>query len=166
MNISVFKSDRKDEVVSLVDRIRPGEGVTQVRILHDKSPSRCSYSDAVAAGRVTKTERDIEECRQAASMSFFYGFLSLAYARQIRGLRPVPFLLLKLTEVTHMKMNEKLESNKLTINYAYDKQPVKVGDILTIEHEGKQIKVKCLSHDYMWSSLWVPGGKIVYEILD
>ena len=82
MNISVFKSDRKDEVVSLVDRIRPGEGVTQVRILHDKSPSRCSYSDAVAAGRVTKTERDIEECRQAASMSFF--------SRQIRGLRPVP----------------------------------------------------------------------------
>lgn len=64
-----------------------------------------------------------------------------------------------------MKIDEKLESNKLTINYAYDKQPVKVGDILTIEHEGKQIKVKCLSHNYMSSSQWVPGGKIVYEIL-
>lgn len=64
-----------------------------------------------------------------------------------------------------MKIDEKIKSNKITINYAYDKQPVKVGDILTIEHEGKQIKVKCLSHNYMSLSQWVPGGKIVYEIL-
>ena len=64
-----------------------------------------------------------------------------------------------------MKMTEKVESKILTIHYAYDRQPVNVGDIRTIEHEGKQIKVKCLSHSYMYSTQWVPGGKIEYQIL-
>ena len=31
----------------------------------------------------------------------------------------------------YMKMDEQIKSNKITINYAYVKQPVKVGDILT-----------------------------------
>lgn len=64
-----------------------------------------------------------------------------------------------------MNLDEKMESNRLTIHYAYDRQPVNVGDVRTIEHEGQKIKVKCLSHSYMNSVQWVPGGKIEYEIL-
>lgn len=56
------------------------------------SPSTCSHSDAVAAGRVTKTERDIEVCRQAASMSFFYEFLTPGIRQTSSGLRPGPLI--------------------------------------------------------------------------
>lgn len=66
-----------------------------------------------------------------------------------------------------MIMNKKSVGNLIKVDYIYDTVRDKPGKIIdNYEYEGHIYKVECLSNHYMHSTLWVPGGKAIYKILE